>query len=228
MRGNTARIGLVLSATAALLLEHAVPFGRLFLYPFTLLATWVHEMGHGVAALVSGGRFDHLEIFADASGVAYTASAHHAFVAAAGLIGPPLAGALILAAARNAKRGGAILLMLSAAILFSLLLWVRSAVGFLALAPLSFILAAFALWAGQSRMVLAQLVGVLFALDTVARIDYLFMSTAMIGGETRTSDISSVAEGLGGPTLLWGVLIAVLDFGLLYLGLRAAWAPAKD
>ena len=43
------------------------------LYPFTLLGTWVHEMGHGLGALLCGGRFDRLEIFEDASGLAFTA-----------------------------------------------------------------------------------------------------------------------------------------------------------
>ncbi|PKL76350.1 MAG: peptidase M50, partial [Candidatus Melainabacteria bacterium HGW-Melainabacteria-1] len=28
-----------------------MPFGGLALYPFTILATWFHEMGHGLSAM---------------------------------------------------------------------------------------------------------------------------------------------------------------------------------
>ena len=31
-----------------------VPYGDTLLYPFTLLATWFHEMGHGLASMLLG------------------------------------------------------------------------------------------------------------------------------------------------------------------------------
>ena len=63
-------------------------WGSLLLYPFTILATWFHEMGHGLAAILAGGRFEQLAIYADGSGVAQSlipadASVFsHAFVSA--------------------------------------------------------------------------------------------------------------------------------------------------
>ncbi|HEY6814612.1 MAG TPA: M50 family metallopeptidase, partial [Croceibacterium sp.] len=45
-------------------------WGSLLLYPFTILATWFHEMGHGIAAMLVGGQFDRLMIYQDGSGVA--------------------------------------------------------------------------------------------------------------------------------------------------------------
>lgn len=33
------------------------PWGNYLLYPFTLLATWFHEMGHGLTALLLGESF---------------------------------------------------------------------------------------------------------------------------------------------------------------------------
>lgn len=221
-----ARLGLLAIAGGALILEHLVPFGALVLYPFTLLATWVHEMGHGLAAIAAGGAFDHLEIFSDASGLALTSSRpgwHAAAVAAAGLLAPPVVGALILAFARGPRRGGVVLLALSGAMLLSLVFWVRSVVGVVTIAPMAAILGALGLWGGPTRQPMAQLVGVLFALDTLSRINYLFMSSAVIGGVQRQSDISAVAAGMGGPQLLWSVAIAAVDLVFLALGLRAAW-----
>ena len=229
-RATGSRVGLLVAGVSVLLLEHFVPFGRLALYPFTLLATWVHEMGHGVGAILAGGGFDHLEINSDASGIAWTTAVpgwHAAWVCAAGLLAPPFIGAAILTSARGPKRGGVILTSLAVAMALSIVIWVRSSVGILSMAPLAAILAAFGLWGGSARTMLAQFVGVLLALDTVARIDYLFMSSAVIGGVKRASDISGVADGLGGPQLFWGIVIALLDAALLIAGLRAAWSPAR-
>ncbi|NJK89178.1 MAG: hypothetical protein HC923_07070, partial [Myxococcales bacterium] len=41
------------------------------LYPFTLLATFAHELGHGLVALSLGYDFQSLRLFPDGSGVAY-------------------------------------------------------------------------------------------------------------------------------------------------------------
>lgn len=230
MKLGTARVGLVVAAILLLLLEQYVPGGLIALYPFTLLATWVHEMGHGLMALLLGGGFDHLEINSDASGVAYTTAVagwRSALVSAAGLLGPPLAGAAILAFARGPRRGAMALLGTAVALLISVVFWVRSVVGVLTMLPLALLLGALGLWGGRARLVLAQLLGLLFALDTLVRFDYLFSATATIGGAPHASDVVGIATGLFPPAILWGVGIAVLDLGLVAAGLWAAWRPER-
>jgi hypothetical protein len=46
------RAVLLVAAAAVLLAKEWLPFGRYLLFPFTLLTTWVHEMGHGLAAIL--------------------------------------------------------------------------------------------------------------------------------------------------------------------------------
>ena len=234
----TPRFDLVLAAIAALALEHLVPFGRLVLYPLTLLATWVHEMGHGVTALLVGGQFDQLQIFGDASGVALCAAPmglRSALVSAGGLVGPPIAGALMLLFARGQRRAAVALGGLALAIAISLTVWVRTLVGWIALAPVAAVLILVALrWRG-GRVWVAQFLAVCFGLDTFSRIDYLFESNAMIGGQLRASDVANIASSLFPPAMLWGVLIAAFDLvvlgGAFYLAFRgpkraAAITPA--
>ena len=48
----------------------SLPFGNYLVYPFTILTTWFHEMGHGLTALVMGQDFVRLQIFANGSGLA--------------------------------------------------------------------------------------------------------------------------------------------------------------
>ncbi len=73
-------------------------WGSLLLYPFTILSTWFHEMGHGIAAMLTGNTFDRLLIYPDGSGLALSLRPADssrfvdALVAAGGPLGPPIAG----------------------------------------------------------------------------------------------------------------------------------------
>ena len=84
-----------------------MPFGNFVLYPFTILATWFHEMGHGLTAIALGGRFEKLMIFSSGSELAYhgghlaLGSFGRALVSAGGLMGPPVAGMTLLLASRS-------------------------------------------------------------------------------------------------------------------------------
>src|SRR5262245_55316089 len=43
------------------------------LYPFRLFVTYVHEAGHGLTAVLTGGRWEYFRVFDNGAGVAYTA-----------------------------------------------------------------------------------------------------------------------------------------------------------
>ena len=68
------RMAIGIAAALVFIIEHCVPLGHELLYPLTLFTTWVHEMGHGLTALVMGGHFDELVIRGDASGYAMAAA----------------------------------------------------------------------------------------------------------------------------------------------------------
>ncbi len=227
----SARWALIFAAIAILIVKSFVPFGGTLLYPFTLLATWVHEMGHGLTALALGGGFDSLDVYGDASGLAFTRIEpgwRSAIVSAGGLVGPPLAGASILAIARGPRRARVVLFAMSAAIAISAVVWVRSLTGWIALPVVALAIGLVALRGGaSSRMIAAHFVGVIFALDTVSRIDYCFTPEARIGGQTRPSDVAGMATGLGGPWLVWGIVVAVSSIAMLAIGLVIAWRPAS-
>jgi hypothetical protein len=227
---NRARVSLLAAAVLVVALEYLVPYGRYVLYPFTLLSTWVHEMGHGLTALAVGGQFLKLEIFADASGVATTAAREgwrSAAVSAGGLLAPPLLCALVLSLVRGPGRAFLFLVGLAAALVLSLALWVRSLVGLVAVPGLALVLVTGArLGVGRLRLVLAQLVAVVLGVDTVGRtLGYLFVSRVEAGATAGgRSDVGGIADALGGPYWLWGALVAVAALALLLGGLRAALA----
>lgn len=218
---HSPKAALIVGALVVVLLQRFVPFGPLLLYPFTLFGTWVHEVGHGVTAILCGGKFDHLDIFGDASGIAYTLVIkgwRSGLVSAGGLLAPPLVGSLLLVLGRRIPK--ALLLGLSAAMALSLLLWVRTLVGFGTVSALLLLIASVARFGSDGlRLFFVQLLGLLLAMDFVARIDYLFVQSGQAGGRLSQSDVAGVASSLGGPYWFWGGLIAGLSALLLGIGL---------
>jgi Peptidase M50B-like len=199
--GSSRRV-LFFAIAAAWLLQHVVPFGRLVLYPFTLLSTWIHETGHGVAALLSGGAFERLQIFWDASGQAL---------------------------ARGPRRARTALAVLTLALCASLVLWVRSPAGFVVV-PLAAALLGWAAWglSATHRVFLAQFIAATLALDTLGRmVSYAFSSSVVVDGKEGASDVAHIAQALGGPAFLWGVLVVVLAIAFLAAGAWVAWRPAR-
>ena len=101
------RVALLLGIALASIMLWQTILGSLLLYPFTILATWFHEMGHGIAAMLAGRGFERLLIFADGSGVAQSlrpADGYRltdALIAASGPLGPAIAGALLIISSRS-------------------------------------------------------------------------------------------------------------------------------
>jgi hypothetical protein len=222
------RTVIIVAALTVFVITAWVPFGSTALYPLTLFTTWVHEMGHGLAALACGGEFRSLEIHANAGGLAYAYAGRgwpDALVAAGGLLAPPLLGSLLLAFVHRPRTARIVLAVLAAALVVSVAIWVRSAVGVVAM-PLVAALLGWAAWRGFAenpgrRVVLVQMLSVILALDTLTRmVGYAFVDKT---GAGQRSDVSAIADNLGGHYMLWGLAITTLALGMLALGLWRAW-----
>ena len=120
-----------------------LPFGTYLLWPFTILSTWYHEMGHGLTAILLGGSFHKLEIYADGSGLAthqgdlWFGRFGRAMVAAGGLIAPSIVGGILILASRSVRATRWCLFGLGLMQVLSVGLWVRGIVGSVVLLLLS-------------------------------------------------------------------------------------------
>jgi hypothetical protein len=95
-----------------------LPYGGIALYPFKLLATWLHEMSHAIVMLITGAGLKHVLIYRDTSGQSLQVWAISdpgtAAIAAAGYMGTPLWGALLLVATPTPRAARRALLVLAA------------------------------------------------------------------------------------------------------------------
>jgi len=65
------------------------------IYPFRLLVTFVHETGHGLTAVITGGNFLRFVVYENGGGVATTSGGSPFFVLSMGYLGAALFGAVL-------------------------------------------------------------------------------------------------------------------------------------
>jgi len=224
------RVALLAGIAFASILLWQTTFGSLLLYPFTILATWFHEMGHGIAAMLTGRGFERLLIFADGSGVAQSlgpADGYQltdALIAASGPLGPAIAGALLIVSSRSPAATRNALAVLGVALIVSTLIWVRSLAGWLVLPALGIAIAALALRGSSPwRSFAIQLLGVQAAISAWQQFDYLFSPGGNVGGELQRSDTGAIADVLLLPYWFWGAIISATILALLWWSLRLAF-----
>lgn len=209
-------------------------------WPLHLLATLVHELGHGLAALLVGGGFEALRIHPDGSGVATTLSdgtrLTRAWIAAGGPLGPPLAALGLFLAARRPAIARAALSLLALGLVAVLLLWVRNLFGSGVVLVLAAVLGCIA-WKATPRQnqIAVCFLAVQMSLAVFSRADYLFAATARTEQGPRPSDTAQIADALWLPHWFWGSLIVLASLTVLVLGLilfaqalRARSVPAAS
>ena len=197
-----------------------IPYGDYVLYPFSILGTWFHEMGHGLMAILMGGKFIKLEIFSNGSGVAYHSHTSlwlgerigGSLISLGGLMGPPIVGSLLILAGRKPKSSSRALNILALLMVLSIVIWIRSIAGILVITALAAAAVFIAQKGSQNvKQFAIQFLGVQAAMSTYRQLDYLFMEHASMG----LSDTGTIAEHLFLPYWFWGGLVAVFSAYML-------------
>lgn len=213
--------GALIASAALTLALYAIPFGGFLIYPLLLLSTLAHELGHGLAALATGGSFKAFYLWPDGSGMAVHSGSGepilNAIIAAGGLIGPAVVAALCFALARRERVARLTLGLLGLGFLAAVALVVENAFGFWYIGGVGVLLLALA----RTSVARTALVffAVQLALSVFSRADYLFKATATTSAGAMPSDSAHIAEALGGPYWLWGAACGLFSILVLVLGL---------
>ena len=227
-------VGRLVLAGLVVIMAPALPFGAYLIYPFAILTTWFHEMGHGLTALALGQQFEQLMIFANGSGVAQSSVAPDASrftlaaIAAGGPLAPSLVGALLIMASAHHRLWRPVLWLSAAAICASVAIWVRSPTGTIVL-PLVAAMLALVAWRaspGLTRFTL-QFLGVLGAMSMMRDWSYLMTEQAVIDGRAMLSDTGQIEAALGLPHWLWAGVIVVISGLMVGAALKYALAEKR-
>ena len=223
------RVNLLAAIAVVSVLLWQTQIGMLLLYPFTILATWFHEMGHGIAAMALGGTFERLLIFPDGSGVALSLTPVElsrmgaAAIAAGGPLGPAIAGGALIVASRSHRATRIALTVLGIVMLASTLIWVRTMTGWIVLPGLGAVI----LWTARrasdaQRRFAIQLLGVQACISVWQQFGYLFSPGGVIDGQVQRSDTGVIADVTSLPYWAWGAIISTATAALMIWSLRIA------
>lgn len=228
------QVGRLILAVALVLFIPSLPFGNYLMYPFVILTTWFHEMGHGLMAMALGQGFDRLMIYADGSGVAqHSVNADasvftHALIAAGGPLGPVLAGSGLIIASAHPKAWRPTLWAVSVAILASTIIFVRSPVGY-AVLPVVGAALGLAAWKAPQGLVrfLLQFLGMLGATSMLADFRYLFTENISLGGKPMLSDTGAIEAALWLPHWIWASVILLVSTVIVGASLKYALSDKR-
>lgn len=187
--------------------------------PFVLLSTWVHEFGHGMGAIISGGSFGNMVIKPELSGLAHTYTGNdfaRVVVLLGGLLGPACAGAIMLILSRRFGFSKLALLLLTAALLATVIFWAGDMFTRVTVLGFGVIIGFIAIRTNPLIQTLcAHIIAIAFCLNAVTGFRYFFMSQANIGGYSIQSDTGALAAIIGGPHLFWAIVPSLLSILIL-------------
>lgn len=191
-------------------------FDSVVVYPFRLFVVFLHEAGHGVAAVLTGGSVVSIAISPDEGGVCVTRGGIPLVVLNAGYLGSLLFGALFLLLGARRRNAAPVVGAIGAFTTLAALLYLRSwfGLGYTLLSGLALLLVALRLQPAASEWLLAA-IGSMSMLYAVADI-----ASDVIFRHPGNSDAAALARLTGIPALLWGCLWIGLSLGVMVAVVR--------
>ena len=205
-------------AAAVCLVLSLTPWGPLLLYPFTLFTTWVHECGHAVMVVLTGGSVASITIRPDTSGLTRSlmpaGRIARGLVASSGYLGASLVGCLLMAASRVERRARPILWGIGAFMLVTNIVWIRNLFGALVVLGWGVTLLALARkGTGRAPRFILSVLAVQVALNAVYSIRVLFL----VNGP---SDADTVARLFLAPAWFWATAWMAISLAMFAWTLR--------
>ena len=200
-------------------------------YPVRLFVTFVHEAGHALAALLSGGQVLGFEVSPDGSGMATTAGGSKSLILPAGYLGAALFGALLFlvsSRAPTAARGLSVALGVSFIVLSVLFARPDAAGNITALVVgvgYGLAMALLGWFAPQAiNVFLLNTLAILTGLNAVFDLVHLVFN-AGIGNATVTNDAAAFSREIAPllppsiVALLWAAIAVGMMGAAMYFGL---------
>ena len=205
------------------------------LLPLKIFVVLLHEISHGLAALLTGGSVEQLVLLQDQGGLAFTRGGSRFFILSAGYLGSALWGALFmqLAWSKSSIRGYAIQ-MIWMALLVIMVLYLRDLYTILYVAGTMLVVFAIGRWGNDFlKMLILWVVGTFSSLYAAIDIftdilaDGPFAGLFTVGAGF-TNDAQALASITFIPAFAWGIIWSVLTialflFNVYYLASRRSF-----
>ena len=190
-------------------------------WPVQLYVVFVHECGHAIAALLTGGEVRGIQIHENLGGVTSTVGGFPLLILPAGYVASAAFGGLLILGAAHPRSARTTLLALAA---FSGIFGLALVRPVLALAlPFALISAAAFAWLGTKapqRVAEWVLLYLAFVSSIYSIIDV--KEDLLHWHSTRVTDATMLADRTYVPAVIWGLVFAALAIGINAAALRKA------
>jgi hypothetical protein len=195
-------------------------------YPLKILVVFFHELSHGLAALVTGGKIDRIALVAQEGGFCYTMGGSRFIILSAGYLGSLVFGGLVLLLAARTRWDRGVAIALGGVVLLVTALFMRPVLSFgfgFGLATAAVLVVSGWKLPEVVNDYLLRAVGLTSCLYAV-----LDIKSDILDRPEALSDAAMLSELTGMPTRFWGgiwIAIAVLA-ALVFLVLACKRRPA--
>ncbi|MCF6271753.1 MAG: M50 family metallopeptidase [Rhodobacteraceae bacterium] len=184
--------------------------------PLKILVVFFHELSHGLAAVLSGGRVESISLSPQQGGLAVTRGGSGFLITSAGYIGSLLIGVLVFLLAVRGRTDRAVMALLGGVLLLVAALYMRETFALL------FSVAAGLAMLGSARYFNARVNdGALrvIGLTSMVYVPFDILSDTILRSSER-SDAYNLAQQFGGTAWLWGGVWLVISLVVIWWALR--------
>lgn len=209
-----------LGALVLVMVPVVLLWNTVVVYPLKILVVFFHELSHGVAAILTGGRIVEIQVVKEQGGLCLTQGGSRFLTLTAGYLGSELWGGAALVHAARTRLDRLASTVLGAIILIATVLWVRPLLAFgfwFHLGAGAAILGLGLLLPEKANEWFLKIFGLTSCLYVVADI---WSDTIARSG--LVSDARMLAQMTHVPTVIWGGVWLVLAVVIALAGLRVA------
>jgi hypothetical protein len=201
-----------------------MPYANIFLYPFKLFVTTIHEACHALVARLTGGNVQMISIAPDESGLTLTAGGIRPLISMAGYLGTAVFGGMLIWWGKRPADARFILQSIGTVILALTVFYGGGGIfSFVSM----LVIGAAILWVSRKasdtacHMFLLML-AVQTTLNSVLDIQTLFLVSVMGG---QHSDAKNMEGMTGIPAIVWSLLWGLIALAILTYSLWASYRP---
>ena len=200
-------------------------WSTLALYPIKLFVVLLHEISHGIAAIVTGGEVIEIEVNERIGGYCQYRGGNRLVVASAGYLGSLVWGGVILVIASRTPYSRQLGTVLAAVLLTVTLLWIRNSFGVFYTAGIAVVLYVLCRFLpGVLVRILMQFLGTASCLYVIVDIYEDVIRIYQDG-----SDADTLAQLTGIPAIFWGLIWGAIALVMIvYSFYLAARAPEEE
>jgi hypothetical protein len=200
-----------------------IPGAWMAVYPFRLFVTFIHEGGHALLALLTGGAVNGLRIHLDASGETISVGGIPLIIASAGYLASTIYGASLLALCRDGRNAKAVLTVTAAGILGLTMFFAKGTLSWTTgiLLAIGLVFISLALTERASHFFLSFL-AIQCCLNALFDLRTLFLLSAT---SNAPSDAFNMQRMTGLPALFWALLWLLGSLAVLWVALRSYGNP---